>query len=119
MGRTSVRPRRGAGSSTSDSNQEICFGTWWDQFTVRLIFAVAWLAAGYHFQSFGLPAWVDALIGLIFALSVFLFEVRLQRASLRRLIGAAVGSILGILGSYLMGLVLLRTSIPEGSRSFL
>src|SRR6202045_1569305 len=38
---------------------------------------------------------------------------------MRRLIGAAVGSILGILGAYLMGLVLARTSIPEGSRSFL
>ena len=54
-----------------------------------------------------------------FSISVFLFEMRLQRASLRRLIGAAIGSILGILGSYLMGLVLARTSIPEGSRSFL
>src|SRR6202167_6713304 len=38
---------------------------------------------------------------------------------MRRLIGAAIGSILGILGSYLMGLVLARTTIPEGSRSFL
>jgi len=45
--------------------------------------------------------------------------MRLQRISLRRLIGAAVGSILGILGAHLMGLVLARTSIPEGSRSFL
>ena len=80
---------------------------------------MACVAAGYHFHPFGLPSWADALIGLAFALSVFLFEVRLQRASLRRLIGAAVGSILGILGSYLMGLVLLRTSIPEDSRSFL
>ncbi len=49
----------------------------------------------------------------------FLFEMRLQRTSMRRLIGAAVGSILGILGAYLMGLVLARTSIPEGTRSFL
>jgi uncharacterized protein YacL len=119
MGRTSVRSRRGAGASGSDSHQEVRFGTWWDQFTVRAIFAVACVAAGYHFHPFGLPSWADALIGLAFALSVFLFEVRLQRASLRRLIGAAVGSILGILGSYLMGLVLLRTSIPEDSRSFL
>src|SRR5579864_2561454 len=118
MGRTSIRSRRG-GASPSDSGQEIRFGSWWDQFTVRLIFALACVAAGYHFHPFGLPAWADAIIGLLFALSVFLFEVRLQRASLRRLIGAAVGSILGILGSYLMGLVLLRTSIPEDTRSFL
>src|SRR5215471_14295144 len=68
------------------------FGSWWDQLLVRLVFAVACVAAGYHFHPFGLTPWVDAGIGLAFAISVFLFEIRLRRASLRRLIGAAVGS---------------------------
>ena len=86
---------------------------------VRLIFCVACVAAGYHFHPFGLSNLMAAGVGLVFSISVFLFEIRLQRASLRRLIGAAIGSILGILGAYLMGLVLARTSIPEGSRSFL
>ena len=95
------------------------FGSWWDHLLVRMIFSVACVAAGYHFHPFELSKWVDAGIGLAFSISVFLFEIRLQRASMRRLIGAAVGSILGILGAYLMGLVLARTSIPEGSRSFL
>src|SRR6202162_2813991 len=95
------------------------FGNWWDHLMVRLIFAVACVAAGYHFHPFGLSNLVAAGVGLTFSISVFLFEIRLQRASMRRLIGAAVGSILGILGAYLMGLVLARTSIPEGSRSFL
>src|SRR6266699_6671150 len=95
------------------------FGSWWDHLLVRLIFSVACVAAGYHFHPFDLSKWVDAGIGFAFSVSVFLFEIRLQRASMRRLIGAAVGSILGILGAYLMGLVLARTSIPEGSRSFL
>jgi uncharacterized protein YacL len=84
-----------------------------------MIFSIACVAAGYHFHPFELSKWVDAGIGFAFSISVFLFEARLQRASMRRLIGAAVGSILGILGAYLMGLVLARTSIPEGSRSFL
>src|SRR6202034_1157944 len=95
------------------------FGNWWDHLVVRLIFAVACVAAGYHFHPFGLSNLVAAGVGLAFSVSVFLFEIRLQRASLRRLIGGAVGSILGILGAYLMGLVLARTSIPEGSRSFM
>jgi uncharacterized protein YacL len=95
------------------------FGSPWDHFLVRLIFGAACVVAGYHFRPFGLQAWSAALVGLAFALSVFLFEARLQRVSLRRLIGAAVGSILGILGAHLMGLVLARSSIPEGSRSFL
>jgi uncharacterized protein YacL len=95
------------------------FGNWWDHMMVRLIFALACVAAGYHFHPFGLSNLVAAGVGLAFAISVFLFEIRLQRASMRRLIGAAIGSILGILGAYLMGLVLARTTIPEGSRSFM
>src|SRR6202790_3295772 len=95
------------------------FGSWWDHLLVRMIFAIACVAAGYYFPPFGLSNLVAAGVGLTFSISVFLFEVRLQRASLRRLIGAAIGSILGILGAYLMGLVLARTSIPDGSRSFL
>jgi uncharacterized protein YacL len=86
---------------------------------VRLIFGIACVAAGYHFHPFGLSNLAAAGVGLAFAIAVFLFEIRLQRASMRRLIGAAIGSILGILGAYLMGLVLARTTIPEGSRSFL
>jgi uncharacterized protein YacL len=95
------------------------FGGWWDHLVVRLVFSIACVAAGYHFHPFGLPNLAAAGVGLVFSVSVFLFEIRLQRASLRRLIGAAIGSILGILGAYLMGLVLARTSIPEGSRSFM
>src|ERR1700674_1000754 len=95
------------------------FGNWWDHTMVRLVFCIACVAAGYHFHPFGLPNLAAAGLGLVFSVSVFLFEIRLQRASLRRLIGAAIGSILGILGAYLMGLVLARTSIPEGSRSFM
>src|SRR5579883_661285 len=99
--------------------KEAHFGSWWDQFVVRFVFGAACVAAGYHFHPFGLNRPVAALIGLIFSVSVFLFEIRLQRASLRRLIGAAFGSILGIVGAYLMGLVISRTSIPDDSRSFL
>src|SRR5580693_5172361 len=68
------------------------FGNWWDHLVVRLIFAVACVAAGYHFHPFGLSNLVAAGVGLAFSISVFLFEIRLQRASMRRLIGAAVGA---------------------------
>src|SRR6202166_4281369 len=104
-------------ATPANSSRE--FGSWWDHLLVRIIFSVACVAAGYHFHPFGLTNRVAAVVGVAFAISVLLFEIRLQRASMRRLIGAAVGSILGILGAYLMGLVLARTSIPEGSRSFM
>ena len=129
MGRTFARPGRSGGSGRSDSvpaksadltfSSEAPVGRWGDLLLVRLIFAFVSVAACYHFHPFGLSARVAALVGLGFSLAVFLLEVRLRRASLRRLIGAAVGSILGILGAYLMNLVLEHTSIPEGSRSFL
>jgi uncharacterized protein YacL len=121
---THTRPGRGKIPVPSDPDYQrggapLPFGNWWDHFIVRSIFAGACVVAGYHFRPFGLESWSAALVGLGFALAVFVFEARLQRVSLRRLIGAAVGSILGILGAHLMGLVLSRTAIPEGSRSFL
>jgi len=94
------------------------FGNRWDRLLIRLVFSGACVVAGYHFHPFGLSSWEGAAVGCGFSISVFLFETRLQHASMRRLIGGAIGSILGILGAYLMGLVLARTSIPEGSRSF-
>jgi uncharacterized protein YacL len=99
--------------------KDVRFGTWWDQLILKLVFAIACVASGYHFHPFGLSRLAAAIVGLLFSVSVFLFEIRLQRASLRRLIGAAIGSILGIVGAYLMGLVMSRTTIPEDTRSFL
>jgi len=85
---------------------------------IRSIFTVICVAAGFHFRPFSLSKEAGSLIGLLFAIAVILFEVRLRRASLRRLIGAATGSILGILGAYLTTLVLSHTSMPESTRSF-
>ncbi|HLW43671.1 MAG TPA: hypothetical protein VKS00_04230, partial [Candidatus Acidoferrales bacterium] len=88
-------------------------------FAIRLIFTVVCVAAGYHFRPFSLSHLLGAITGFVFAFAVILFEVRLRRASLRRLIGAVIGSILGILGAYLTTLVLVHTSMPESTRSFI
>lgn len=123
MVRNHSRTGQGTGPAHSDSEQlsgaSLRFGSRWDYFLVRLIFGAACILAAYHFRPFGLQSWSAAGLGAGFSLAVFVFEMRLQRVSLRRLIGAAVGSILGILGAYLVGLVLARTSIPVASRSFL
>jgi uncharacterized protein YacL len=94
-------------------------GGFWDMFAIRLIFTVVCVAAGYHFRPFSLSHLLGAIVGFVFAFAVILFEVRLRRASLRRLIGAVIGSILGILGAYLTTLVLVHTSMPESTRSFI
>jgi uncharacterized protein YacL len=94
-------------------------GTWWDLLLVRGIFAAICVAASYYFRPFGLAPEIAALVGLLFFIAVILFEIRLERATLKRLIGAAIGSVLGILGAYLMTLLLAQTAIPDNTRSFL
>ncbi|HYB59922.1 MAG TPA: PIN domain-containing protein [Methylomirabilota bacterium] len=101
------------------ASRDARFGSRWDQFLVRFIFAAACVAAGFHFHPFGLAPRTAALVWLAFAVGVILFEIRLQRASMRRLIGAAVGAILGTLGALLVNEVLAHTTIPEVSRSSL
>ncbi len=101
--------------SRSSENQ---VGSIWDMLAVRLVFTGVCVAAGYHFHPFNLSVRAASLLGFLFAVAVILFEIRLRRASLRRLIGAATGSILGIFGAYLTTLVLSHTSMPESSRSF-
>ncbi|MGC1829695.1 MAG: PIN domain-containing protein [Candidatus Acidiferrales bacterium] len=93
-------------------------GTFWDMLAFRVVFTAACTAAGYHFRPFSISKETGALAGFFFAIFIIFFEVRLQRASLRRLIGAAVGSILGILGAYLTSLILTHTTMPESTRSF-
>ncbi len=95
------------------------FGSVWDLILIRAVFTIICIIAGWHFHPFGLTPFLGALVGLGFAVIVIFFEIRLRRVSLKRLIGAAVGSTVGIVGGYLVHLVLNRTSIPEGTRSFL
>jgi uncharacterized protein YacL len=52
--------------------------------------------------------------GVVIGIAVIMFEWRLRQVSLKRLIGAAIGSILGILGAYLFSLVI-RSSVPDAS----
>ena len=73
----------------------------------------------YHFRPFLLPPLFAALLGAVLGVAIVLFEMRLRRVSLKRLLGAALGSILGILGAYLITLVLGQTSIEPRSLSFL
>ncbi|MGA7920657.1 MAG: PIN domain-containing protein [Candidatus Acidiferrales bacterium] len=93
-------------------------GTFWDMLGIRIVFMAVCVAAGFHFRPFGLTKEFGALVGFLFGMAVILFELRLRHASLRRLIGAAVGSILGLLGAYLTSLILTHTTMPESTRSF-
>jgi uncharacterized protein YacL len=86
---------------------------------VRFLFVIAVAVTCFLIQPFGRPAPVDAGIGVLIGAGIVLFEWKLRTVSLKRLIGAAVGSILGICGAYLFALVI-RNSLPVGhTQSFL
>jgi uncharacterized protein YacL len=86
---------------------------------VRLLFIIVVAITCFVIQPFGRTAVVDAGIGAAIGAAIVLFEWKLRTVSLKRLIGAAIGSILGICGAYLFALVI-RSSVPQGNtQSFL
>ncbi len=90
-----------------------------DLILVRLLFVLVVAVTCYVIEPFGLPSKLDAGVGALVGLGIVLFEWRLRRVRLTRLIGAAIGSILGICGAYLFALVI-RNSVPAShTQSFL
>ena len=91
-----------------------------DLFIIRLVFIAVVAAACYYLQPFGLARlspWVAAGAGVVIGAVVVWFEAQLRVVSLKRLIGAVIGSTMGILGAYLFSVVL-KNSIthPETQR---
>ena len=90
-----------------------------DLVVVRFLLVLIITVICYLTDPFDLPAKLDAGVGAFIGLGIVLFEWRLRLVSLKRLIGAAVGSVLGIFGAYLFSLVI-RSSIAAGpTQSFL
>ena len=74
---------------------------------IRLLFVILLAVVCYFLHPFGIqPGWAAALVGAASAGAVIVFEIRVRALSLRRLIGASAGSILGIFGAALFCLVL-------------
>lgn len=74
-----------------------------DVVIIRLLFTAILVAAGYVLHPVAGNHWISAGVGALIAICIILFELRIRRATLKTLIGAAVGSILGIMGAYLIG----------------
>ena len=90
----------------------------WEMAVVRAIFILVLMTASYFLQPFHLSSLNSVLLGGALGAFFVVFEVRLERASLKRLIGAAIGSILGILGALMMGHLLNLTGIEKNTLSF-
>ncbi|HLQ79394.1 MAG TPA: PIN domain-containing protein [Terriglobia bacterium] len=90
-----------------------------DIWVVRFIFAVSLTLAALIIEPFGLSGYETVPIGLACALAIIYFEHRLKRATLKRLIGAAVGSLMAIVGATLISIILRGTEFDKNSLSFI
>jgi uncharacterized protein YacL len=90
-----------------------------DIVVVRLIFAITLALVAYWTHPFGFEGAFAVGVGLAGALGIIYFEHRLKRATLKRLIGAAIGSIMGIVGASLISHMLTDTSFEQNSLSFI
>jgi uncharacterized protein YacL len=90
-----------------------------DLVIIRLLFVIVIALACFVLRPFELEKYPAAGLGAIIGVAVILFEMRLRRASLKRLIGAVIGSILGIVGAYLFSLVIRNSIGPGPTQSFL
>jgi uncharacterized protein YacL len=81
-----------------------------DLVIVRAIFILVLAASAFALHPFHTEPWVSGVGGLVLGGCIIFFEVRLERVSLKRLIGAAVGSVLGIVGAFLMSLIIAKAA---------
>jgi uncharacterized protein YacL len=90
-----------------------------DIVVVRLLFVALLTAACYFLRPFGLTGGLSAAVGAVAAGAVIVFELRVRALSLRRLIGAVAGSVLGIIGAALFCLVLRSAPLPQATSAAL
>jgi uncharacterized protein YacL len=90
-----------------------------DLVVIRILFIVVLTAACYFLRPFGLQPLPAAILGAVAAGAVIVFELRVRALSIKRLLGAVLGSVLGIAGAALFGMVLAGSLPPGGTRALL
>jgi Integral membrane protein (PIN domain superfamily) len=104
-----------------------------DVLIIRISFLALLAVVGYllnpfsHTQHLGamdesMRRIVSGVLGIFVAAAIIAFEMRVRRATLKTLIGAAVGSILGISGAFLIGVLISMQkveAIPAEMQTFL
>jgi uncharacterized protein YacL len=77
-----------------------------DLVIARIILVLVLTSSAYFLRPFHSDPLVAAAGGLVLGALIVAFELRLEKVSLPRLIGAAFGSVLGIAGAFFMSLVI-------------
>jgi uncharacterized protein YacL len=90
-----------------------------DLVVIRTLFILILTAACFFLRPFGLDPWAAAVLGAVAAAAVIVFELRVRALSIKRLLGAVLGSVLGIVGAALFAMVLSGSLPPGGTRALL
>src|SRR5947208_7055562 len=93
-----------------------------DIILIRLVFTGILLAAGYVLHPIPGHRLISTAAAGFVAIAIIFFDMRIRRSSLKTLIGAAVGSILGIVGAYLIGSLISSQesmAVPPSTKTFL
>jgi len=85
-----------------------------DLIVVRILFVLILTLSGYLLKPLDYSGFWGAAIGCVLAGVMLAFEHRIKQISLSRLIGAAIGAILGVLGAYLASMVVAQ-AVPRES----
>jgi hypothetical protein len=89
-----------------------------EMWIVRGIFAAIFVLMTIYLKPFGLEIAPAFLFGAIFSGLVVLLEVQVRQISLRRLIGASIGAVLGIFGAFLAGSIIGSSLAPDTAPFF-
>src|SRR5512141_534694 len=89
-----------------------------DLWIIRTLLFVAILISGYFVSPFHLDAPFTLAISAALGALVVLVEIRVRKCSLKTLIGAALGSILGIVGASLISLIIGRMQLEPATGTF-
>jgi uncharacterized protein YacL len=81
---------------------------------IRVLFILLLAGCAWNLRPFDLPAYYAAAAGLVLGIAIVILEIEVRKTTLKRLIGAAFGSLLGIMGAYLISLILTH-ALPGNS----
>ncbi len=92
----------------------------YDLLIVRVVFVILLSVSAFFLSPFHLSQPASAVFGFGLGVACVALEMRAKQISFKRLIGAAVGSLLGILGAFLVSLVIQRAFADQApTASFL
>jgi len=90
-----------------------------DSIFIRLALACVLGGVAARLRPFGLQVVPAVALGLLLAIAIIWFEIRINRASLKRLIGASAGALTGILAAYIMAAQLRNSAFDPQTSAFI